>query len=102
MPKHISRMSSTTTSRSAGSLIDWREPEANASVLDWRERAREFGLVPIEEDGAVDDHPVVEPPDRLLEEEEQEAFDDQPLAQADQDAPEPEELDEPADARLPQ
>ncbi len=56
-----------------GSLIDWREPARNAHVLDWRERAHEFGLVPIDEA----DEPgtsVEQPPGRLLEEEEPEAF----------------------------
>jgi RNA polymerase primary sigma factor len=53
-------------------LIDWREPENNAHVLDWRERAHEFGLMP-----AVDtDEPehVVLPADRLIDEEETEAY----------------------------
>ena len=58
---------------SSSSLIDWREPESNAHVLDWRERAHEFGLVP-----AVDteepEH-VVLPADRLIDEEESEAYD---------------------------
>ena len=56
------------------SLIDWREPERNSHILDWRERAHEFGLVPVDH-GEVE--PVVEPVDRLLEEEEPEAYDDQ-------------------------
>jgi RNA polymerase primary sigma factor len=54
-------------------LIDWREPSRNAHVLDWRERAHDFGLVPIDEA----DEPgtsVEQPPGRLLEEEEPEAF----------------------------
>jgi RNA polymerase primary sigma factor len=56
-----------------GSLIDWREPSRNAHVLDWRERAHDFGLVPLDEA----DEPgtsVEQPPGRLLEEEEPEAF----------------------------
>ena len=77
MPKRTSRISSVATLRSAGTLINWHEPEANASVLDWRERAHEFGLVPVDDHGALDERPVVEPPERLIEEEEQEAFDDQ-------------------------
>ena len=60
------------------SLVDWREPEANAHVLDWRQRAHEFGLVPLEENGAVDG-PLIEPAERLLAEEEPEAFAAQPL-----------------------
>jgi RNA polymerase primary sigma factor len=54
------------------SLIDWREPESNAHVLDWRERAHEFGLVPA---GDTDEtESVVLPADRLIDEEEHEAY----------------------------
>jgi RNA polymerase primary sigma factor len=57
---------------SSSSLIDWHEPENNAHVLDWRERAHEFGIMP-----AVDteepEH-VVLPADRLIDEEESEAY----------------------------
>jgi RNA polymerase primary sigma factor len=42
-------------------------------VLDWRDRAHDFGLVPLEDTGV--DEPVVEPASRLIEEEEPEAFD---------------------------
>ena len=57
-------------------LIDWKEPERNAHLLDWRRRAHQFGLVPIE-DPEVDPASVVEPPDRLIAEEEDEAFETQ-------------------------
>jgi RNA polymerase primary sigma factor len=57
---------------SSSSLIDWREPENNAHVLDWRERAHEFGLVPAL-DSEEPEH-VVLPPDRLIDEEETEAY----------------------------
>jgi RNA polymerase primary sigma factor len=58
----------------AGSLIDWREPERNMHVLDWRQRADAYGLVPaVHEDEEAPPH-VVEPPGRLLIEEEPEAF----------------------------
>ena len=60
------------------SLVDWHEPERNAHVLDWRERAHEFGLVPVDDHGDTDGL-VVEPPERLIEEEEPEAFDEQHL-----------------------
>jgi RNA polymerase primary sigma factor len=54
------------------SLIDWQEPESNAHVLDWRERAHEFGLMPA---GDTDEpESVVLSADRLIEEEEPEAF----------------------------
>ena len=61
------------------SLIDWIEPERNVRVLDWRERAQQFGLVPVgpeEEEGL----PLVSTsPERLLQEEEPEALADQPV-----------------------
>ena len=38
------------------SLIDWIEPDRNVRVLDWRERAQQFGLVPVgAENDAEDD-----------------------------------------------
>jgi len=79
------------------SLIDWREPERNAHVLDWRQRAHEFHLVPVDET----EEPVeslVQSPDRLLTEEEPEAFDDQAIE--DEEPPrrdDPEQLLEEAD-----
>ena len=70
-------------SERGASLIDWQEPERNMHVLDWRARAHDFGLVPLDEH----EHPVprpsapglVEPPDRLIEEEEDEAFEPQEI-----------------------
>ena len=62
------------------SLIDWREPENNARILDWRGRAQEFGLNP---NGDDDEHegPAIDPDagprenaERLLHDEEPEAF----------------------------
>ena len=58
-------------------LIDWDEPERNMHVLDWRERAHGFGLVPLGETGEVP--MVVQPPERMLDEEEPEAFEDQEI-----------------------
>jgi len=87
--------------RSQGkSLIDWREPERNAHVLDWRERAHTFGLVPVARTGPVEQ--VVEPSARLLSEEEPEAFDEQPLEDAEQDALEPEEVEAAPQSHLPE
>jgi RNA polymerase primary sigma factor len=57
----------------AGSLIDWRQPERNMHVLDWRQRADRYGLMPAHED-ETELPRVVEPPARLLLEEEPEAF----------------------------
>ena len=50
----------------SSSLIDWQEPENNAHVLDWRERAQGFGLMP-NSDGD-DPDAVILPPSRLIEE----------------------------------
>jgi len=83
-----------------GPLIDSREPERNAHVLDWRERAHAFGLLPVERSGPVER--VVEPPERLLSEEEPEAFDAQPVDEAEWEALEPEEIEEAPAAHLPQ
>jgi RNA polymerase sigma factor (sigma-70 family) len=64
----------------AASLIDWHDPDRNAHVLDWRQRAHEFGLVPVgasDEDGDETAAVVPDAPERLLHEEEPEAFEDQ-------------------------
>ena len=97
--KNIRENTSASSSQAvATSLVDWREPERNAHVLDWRERAQAFGLVPIDEQAEVPI--VVEPPDQLLAEEEPEAFDDQPVDEADRDALTDEELEQPPDSHL--
>jgi RNA polymerase sigma factor (sigma-70 family) len=73
MPKRTRQRSGPREGRS---LIDWNEPASHSGVLDWRERAHDFGLIPVEDGGEVDG-PVVEPVDRRLEEEEPEAFQEQ-------------------------
>lgn len=82
-------------------MVDWREPARNAHLLDWRERAHAFGLLPVEGHGAIEPA-VIKPPDRLLAEEEPEAFEEQPLEQAEQEALWPGEIEEAPEARLPQ
>jgi RNA polymerase primary sigma factor len=69
-------------------------------VLDWRARAHAFGLLPVERSGPVER--IVEPPERLLSEEEPEAFEELPLDEAEREALEPEEIEEAPEARLPQ
>jgi RNA polymerase primary sigma factor len=81
-------------------LVDWREPERNAHVLDWRQRAHTFGLLPVERSGPVER--IVEPPERLLSEEEPEAFDEQPLEEAEWQALGPEEIEEAPEAGVPE
>ncbi len=58
--------------RRTASLIDWHEPERNAHVLNWRQRAQEHGLLPVE--GEDVDLSVESPPGRLLAEEDPEAL----------------------------
>jgi RNA polymerase primary sigma factor len=84
----------------SASLIDWREPERNMQVLDWRERARDFGLVPLADvdDPEIESMPVVQPPDRLLQEEEPEAFDHQDLEDSRPDSAAAEDADETTDS----
>src|SRR5437899_5488972 len=98
----------TSPARPAGeSLVDWRQPERNAHVLDWRERAHEFGLVPVDDHAALEE-PVVEPAERLLEpaelleEEEPEAFQERPLEDVERDEVESADIEEAPEARVPQ
>jgi RNA polymerase primary sigma factor len=87
--------------RAAGeSLVDWQEPETNARVLDWRDRAHHFGLLPVDEHGTAGPL-LVEPADRFLAEEEPEAFDEQPLDEAEREELAPGEIEEEPEARLP-
>jgi RNA polymerase primary sigma factor len=78
-------------------------PEQNAHVLDWRQRAQEFGLAPTDE---VDDAPVL-PSDQLLREDDPEAFDDHNLEEEEgpfreeREEPEPEKEEFDADAAMP-
>ena len=102
MAKRTSDVPSVGRGRTAGeSLVDWRQPERNAHVLDWRERAHEYGLLPIEGQGAMGP-PLVEPPERFLEEDEPEAFEEQPLEEAERETLETGEIEEAPEARLPE
>ena len=62
----------------APSLIDWENPESNQHILDWRARAHDFGLIPVDQ-ADTSEMPLVQPPDQLLHEEEPEAFEEQPV-----------------------
>ncbi|HXW05863.1 MAG TPA: sigma-70 family RNA polymerase sigma factor [Vicinamibacterales bacterium] len=80
-------------------LIDWREPERNIHVLDWRERAHQFGLVPLDRDtDEVEGLHRLAPrdPELLIEEEEDEAFDRQRIDG--EDEPDRDELAMPVDS----
>jgi RNA polymerase primary sigma factor len=67
--------------RPRASLIEWTDPSRQAHVLDWRQRAQEFGL-------AVDGHEEAEPrrpydaPARLVHDDEPEAYADQTIPEA--------------------
>jgi RNA polymerase primary sigma factor len=78
------------------SLIDWTQPDQNAHVLDWRQRAHEFGIVPADDT----DETVVLPARQLVEEDDPEAFDDQMMDEGDEplrpDTKEDEDEDEAA------
>ena len=78
MPRKSSGQPARRARPDRTSLIDWREPERNLHVLDWRERAHEFGLVPVEGNEAPDALDPAVPPERLIEEEEPEALAPQP------------------------
>src|SRR5689334_6084618 len=81
-----------------GSLIDWRDPDKNAHVLDWRRRAHEFGLMPVSSEEEDDAPTVVEAPERLLHDEEPEAFEDQHFEDGDQEELTEEEIEAPPQA----
>jgi RNA polymerase primary sigma factor len=63
-------------------LIDWSDPSKQAHVLDWRHRAQEFGLA-VETHDELEDagQPFAPSPEQILQEEEPEAFEDQPVDQ---------------------
>jgi RNA polymerase primary sigma factor len=54
-------------------MIDWKDSARNAQVLDWRERAHQFGLVPVQGSDGDEQAFLLDDPVRLLEEEEPEA-----------------------------
>jgi RNA polymerase primary sigma factor len=63
----------------APSLIDWENPESNQHILDWRARAHDFGLIPVDQ-ADTSEMPLVQSPEQLLHDEEPEAFEEQPIA----------------------
>jgi hypothetical protein len=81
-------------------LIDWHDPERNVHLLDWRARAREFGVEPIEPTDSRPLH-VMEPPDQLIDEEEQEAYQDQTVRGPGEEVEESPALGDAEEATLP-
>ena len=61
------------------SLIEWNDPSNQVHVLDWRRRAHEFGLDVEEREDTEEGQPFQVAPERLLTEEEPEAFTAQPV-----------------------
>ncbi len=87
-----------------GSLIDWRDPDKNNDVLDWRRRAHEFGLVPVDtwnDDGEPRSAGVVDAPEQLLHDEEPEAYEDQALDEVEREELSSEEMEEAPQAGVP-
>src|SRR5262249_37934621 len=74
---------------------------------DWRERAHEFGLVPLDpaddedSEDPASDAPHLETPERLLHEEEPEAFEDQHFDDRDEEPISAEEIAESPQAGVP-
>src|SRR4026209_756846 len=62
------------------SLIEWDDPSKPAHVLDWRQPAHEFGLEVDEREETDEEQPFAVAPERLLRDDEPEAFADQRLA----------------------
>src|SRR5688572_15435893 len=88
-----------------GSLIDWRDPDRNNDVLDWRRRAHEFGLVPVDtwtDDAEPRSPGAIDGPERLLHDEEPEAFEDQHVDEAERDDLTSEEMEETPQAGVPE
>ncbi len=70
----------TPTKRKNKELIDWTDPSKQVHLLDWRQRAQEFGLA-VETHDELEDagRPFAPTPEQVLREEEPEAFGDQPV-----------------------
>ena len=79
--------------RGRKSLIEWEDPARPAHVLDWRQRAHGFGLDVDEREDTDEEQPFAVSPERMLREDEPEAFADQPLVEEPEDAEE-EELEQ--------
>ena len=78
------------------SLIDWEAPESNAHVLDWRERAHDFGLMPVSDGESDEPEVVILPPDRLIAEDDVEAYEGRVRDRENEEEPEEKEEDDAA------
>ena len=82
------------------SLINFNDPSKQVHILDWRRRAHEFGLEVDEREDTEEGQPFQVEPERLLVEEEPEAFRAQPIPAPDDDFEEEAE-EEGEDAAIP-
>src|SRR5687768_5930805 len=57
-------------------LVNWEDPEPHTQVLDWRGRAKAFGLGPLEASDEESEG-IVATPDRLIREDDPEALESQ-------------------------
>ena len=64
------------------SLIEWN-PARQAQILDWHHRARDYGLAVDEREDVEQGQPYEVPARQILEEDEPEAFADQPIRRRD-------------------
>jgi RNA polymerase sigma factor (sigma-70 family) len=66
--------------------VSWEDTPPQLNVLDWRQRASQWSLVPIGSDDPPGEHePFTQPPEKLIAEEEPEAADAQTLPDRDED-----------------
>ncbi len=63
-------------------LVEWEEPPAQRRVLDWRRRARDYGLAP-GADAPPDEEETDLPPEQLIADEEPEAAEPQAIDERD-------------------
>jgi RNA polymerase primary sigma factor len=64
--------------RRKGSLIEWNDPSRQVQILDWHQRAKDFGLA-VEDREESEEDATPDEPRQLLEHDEPEAFAEQPI-----------------------
>ncbi|HWB31241.1 MAG TPA: sigma-70 family RNA polymerase sigma factor [Vicinamibacterales bacterium] len=95
-PTYASRARARDRQTSGEALIDWAEPERPVQVLDWRSRAKQFGLGSLEDaDADADAGAAPRTADELIQEDEPEAFEPQAIDDAGD-----RESGEPSDAEI--
>ncbi len=101
--RHVAKKTARTNTlafkkpgRPRKSLIEWNDPSRQVQVLDWKQRAQEFGLNVDEREES--DVPYEIEPARLLRSEEPEAFAAQPIPDDNDDEEQEDEDERPASA----